>query len=136
MMTEAEQLDRFGTAAGLQIRLPYADSRLIPLLFNVPKAVRAPNGLPKGLLYDAFRDLLPEKMPVKLCRPSSSLYAQRVKAQLFAVLRDSEQPIHKLLSSSVARALLTEEIEYSEPLFAYLLQVNIWLNRYKVKLLL
>ena len=134
MMTELEQLDRFGMANGLKTPSPYTDHRLISLLFNTPKAVRAPNGTPKGLLYDACRDLLPTARPNLSFKTHAPQETQNIDAQLFIILRDSAQPLHKLLSENAVHALLAGELTYPEPIVSYLLQINIWLNRYKVKL--
>lgn len=61
-------------------------------------------------------------------------------------MRDPEQPIHTLLSEEAVQGLLHETFDYGRPWFgqlmagpqllAYLLQINIWLNRYRIRITL
>ncbi len=133
MAAELEQADRCGMACGLQIHVPYADHRLVSLLFNTPKAVK------NGLLRDIYRDLLPDAEPrakMPLQKPDN-VRDNWLKTQLSAVLRDKEQPIHKLISEKAVRTLMAELFsEDGAQLSIYVLQMNLWLNRYKVKLVL
>ena len=67
-----------------------------------------------------------------------------LKEQMAQVLRDSAQPLHKLLSEETVRDLLSQRFDYGKPWFgqlmagpqllAYLLQVNYWLLRYNIHL--
>ena len=60
------------------------------------------------------------------------------------MLRDPEQPIHRLLSKEASHDLLQARFDYGKPWFgqlmagpqllAYLLQVNSWLLRYHIYL--
>ena len=65
-----------------------------------------------------------------------------MKEQLLSVLRDSSQPIHKLLSEETVTGLLGQTFDYGRPWFgqlmagpqllAYLLQINFWLSHYQI----
>src|SRR5215471_276095 len=56
-------------AAGVDVRMPFGDHRLIEYVFSVPEELRLfDDGQPKSVLRAAVADLLPAEI---LCRPSS-----------------------------------------------------------------
>lgn len=148
MATLLERKDRSSMYSGLEVRVPYADHRLISYVFNTPRSIRAHDGVVKGLLRDASRGLLPDDVLFRKKSPypktHNPVYEQLLKAQLTAVLRDPAQPIHQVLSEETVRGLLSETFDYGKPWFgqlmagpqmlAYLLQINIWMRRYQVYL--
>ncbi len=150
MATLLEQKDRCGMYSGLEVRVPYADHRLIEYIFNTPKEIRAPNGVPDGLLRDACRGLLPDSVLFRPKCPFPKIhnprYTEELRKRLSHVLRDTEQPIHRLLSAKAAVDLLHQCLDDRHPWFgpflsgpqriAYLLQINLWLVRYKIKIVL
>lgn len=146
MATLIDRQDRCSMASALEVRLPFADHRLVQYVFNVPWAYKAPGGVVKGLLRDASRDLLPEDVLYRKKSPFPKThnpgYEKIVREKLRHVLRDGSQPIHKLLSRDVADGLLNESFDYGKPwygqlmagpqMLAYLLQINYWLLRYNI----
>lgn len=149
MGAQLECLDRYSMYSGLEVRTPYTDYRLIEYLFNAPRDIRAPQGRINGLFYDACRGLLPDEVfggernqGAAVSAACSPQYTRAVRERLTDVLRDPEQPIHRLISADAARRLLREKsdrpwfgVQAAEAqLSAYLLQINLWLNRYKVKI--
>ena len=150
MATLLERKDRCSMFSGLEVRVPYADHRLIQYVFNTPREIRAPHGVVKGLLRDACRGLLPDDVLDRKKSPypktHNPRYEQLLKKRLSDVLHDPQQPIHRLLSEDTVQKLLREHFDYGQPWFgqlmagpqllAYLLQINTWLNRYKIRLVL
>lgn len=146
MSTLLDRKDRCSMWSGLEVRVPYADHRLAQYVFNTPWEYKCPNGRAKGLLRDAARGLLPDEVIERRKSPYPKTYdpayEQNLKERLGYILRDSSQPIHKLLSSAAAKALLTEQFDYGKPWFgqlmagpqllAYLIQINYWLLHYNI----
>ena len=132
--------------SGLEVRVPYADHRLAQLVYNIPWEYRCRGGEPKALLRDAGAGLLPEEVLHRRKSPypktHNPSYEALVKEQLLSVLRDSSQPIHKLLSEETVTGLLGQTFDYGKPWFgqlmagpqllAYLLQINFWLSHYQI----
>ncbi len=58
--------DRLGMAHALEVRAPFCDARLLELSLRLPPAVKLPGLRLKGLLKDAFADVLPRAV---LTRP-------------------------------------------------------------------
>lgn len=148
MATLLERKDRCSMYSGLEVRVPYADHRLVQYVFNTPRSVRTPNGVVKGLLRDACRGLLPDDVLFRKKSPypktHNPAYEQLLKTRLATVLRDPSQPIHRLLAEKTVAGLLNETFDYGRPWFgqlmagpqmlAYLLQVNVWMLRYHIRI--
>ncbi|MFF8617288.1 asparagine synthase (glutamine-hydrolyzing) [Streptomyces sp. NPDC015350] len=54
-----DRKDRMSMAAGLEVRVPFCDHRLVQYVFNTPWSLKAFDGREKSLLRAATRDLLP-----------------------------------------------------------------------------
>ncbi|MEG1427699.1 MAG: asparagine synthase C-terminal domain-containing protein, partial [Oscillospiraceae bacterium] len=146
MGTLLDRKDRCSMASGLEVRVPYADHRLIDYVYNVPWDYKCRNGVQKSLLRDAAVGLLPEDILYRKKSPYPKThnpgYEALLKSKLRYILMDSMQPIHKLLSPETAKGLLTEKFDYGKPWFgqlmagpqllAYLIQINYWMLRYNI----
>ena len=49
-------------AAGLEVRVPFADHRLVEYVFNVPWEIKFKNGVEKALLREAMKEFLPDQI--------------------------------------------------------------------------
>ncbi len=148
MATLLDRKDRCSMYSGLEVRVPYADHRIAQYVYNVPWAMKCPRGEPKGLLRDAAQGLLPQEVLRRKKSPYPKThnpgYEALLREELAGVLRDSAQPLHKLLAPEAAAALLSQTYDYGKPWFgqlmagpqmlAYLLQINYWLLHYRVYL--
>lgn len=146
MATLLDRKDRCSMWSGLEVRVPYADHRLAQYVFNTPWEFKCPNGRSKGLLRDAAEGLLPDEILQRRKSPYPKTYDPAyelaLKERLGHILRDSSQPLNKLLSDEAAKALLTESFDYGKPWFgqlmagpqllAYLIQINYWLLHYNI----
>lgn len=148
MSTLLDRKDRCSMWSGLEVRVPYADHRIAQYVFNTPWEMKCHNGEPKALLRDAAEGLLPSEILHRRKSPYPKThnpgYEAILKERLTGVLRDSCQPIHKLLSEETVKGLLSQSFDYGKPWFgqlmagpqllAYLLQINFWLLRYNIHL--
>ncbi|MGM9680448.1 MAG: asparagine synthase (glutamine-hydrolyzing) [Eubacteriales bacterium] len=57
-----ERKDRMSMAASLEVRVPFADHRIIEYVYNLPWDIKFAGGVEKALLRNAMGDLLPEKV--------------------------------------------------------------------------
>ncbi len=146
MSTLLDRKDRCSMWSGLEVRVPYCDHRIAQYVFNVPWDFKCPGGVPKGLLRDAAKGLLPDEILQRKKSPYPKThnpgYEQIMKQRLTYILRDSLQPIHKILSEDAAKSLLDQSFDYGKPWFgqlmagpqmlAYLIQINYWLLHYNI----
>ncbi len=148
MATLLERKDRCSMACGLEVRVPYADHRIIELIYNTPWDYKCHGGVRKSLLRDAAKGLLPEEVLQRKKSPYPKThnpdYETMLRTRLQDVLRDPARPIHQLLSPKAVNDLLSETFDYGQPWFgqlmagpqllAYLLQVNDWLETYHIRI--
>ncbi|MFJ2806673.1 asparagine synthase (glutamine-hydrolyzing) [Kitasatospora sp. NPDC087271] len=141
-----DRVDRVSMSVGLEVRVPFCDHRLVEYLWNVPWALKAPDGRAKGLFRDAVRDLLP---PQVTDRPKSGYpstpavrYTEVLTARAHELLADPNAPVFELVDREPVRRLLAEGRPLPSPRTApnpvggldHLVQVDEWLRAYRVGL--
>lgn len=132
--------DRTSMAVGLEVRVPFCDHRLVEYVWNVPWSMKSADGIPKSLLRSAVSDLLPAGLA---WRPKSMFpaavdpaYESALGADIRRLLNTSSA-LTPLLDTARVLALLegrTQQPPWMRRLaLAYLLQVDRWLDEYKVR---
>ncbi|MCX5560844.1 asparagine synthase (glutamine-hydrolyzing) [Streptomyces sp. NBC_00038] len=138
-----DRLDRLGMAAGLDIRVPFADPRLVEYAFNIPWAMKSFDGREKSLLRAAMKGLLPEAVSMRVKTPYPNLrsgaYDQVLRERLAAVVRDPLSPAAPLLSSALRKAVAERgaaglDVGVSRAVLETALQLDSWLRTYGVRL--
>jgi len=133
-------------AHGLEVRVPFADHRLVEYVFNVPWEFKCPDGRVKGLLRDAAKGLLPDAVLNRKKSPYPKTfnpgYEIIMKKRLSAVIEDESAPIRRLIDPEAVRELLDRPAGHGNPWFgqlmcgpqmiAWLWQINEWLIKYGV----
>jgi asparagine synthase (glutamine-hydrolysing) len=148
MTTLLDRKDRMTMASGLEVRVPFADHRLVQYLYNVPWDFKYHNQEVKGLLKDASEGLLPEQVIRRKKCPYPKTYDPQyeslLKQNLTQILADKNAPIHQLINKESIEAMMNTTSDYGRPwfgqlmaapqMYAYLLQINFWLDHYKIQL--
>ena len=148
MGTLLERKDRMSMASGLEVRVPYADHRIVEYVFNAPWSYKNHDGLNKALLRDAAKGWLPEDVRLRRKSPYPKThnpgYEALLRSRLTQVMDDADEPLHTLVNGSSVRRLLDEKSDYGRPWFgqlmagpqmmAYLLEINYWLKKYEIKI--
>ncbi len=142
-----ERKDRMSMACGLEVRVPYCDHRIAEYAWNIPWDIKNLGGMEKGILRLAVKDLLPEEIYNRKKSPYPKThnpeYTRLVSAALKETLANPAAPIHALVDKTVVEEML-ESLSIVTPwfgqlmtgpqLFAFLLQLNMWLEEYHVSL--
>ncbi|MCL2036238.1 MAG: asparagine synthase (glutamine-hydrolyzing) [Oscillospiraceae bacterium] len=145
MQTLLIRMDRASMYCGLEARVPFADHRVVELLWNVPWAQKYKNGTVKGLLRDAFREMLPREIMERKKSPYPKTYnpdyTKLLSRRLLEITGDSSSPLLPLIDVDKTRAFAQSPQEYGKPWFgqlmagpqlmAYLIQVDYWLRKFK-----
>jgi len=120
----------------VRIRTPFLDHRLVEYMYNVPWEMKT--GLLREILQVSEKTLTREKNP--LAKTQNPGYTRRVQDMLKDVLNQNA-PIFELVSKKALSELLeTQTINWYGQLMAYpqtiayFLQINSWMENYKVKL--
>ncbi len=101
MATLLDRKDRMTMRSSLEARVPFADHKLIEYLWNVPWSYKFYNNQEKGLLREAFKDLLPTEIINRKKSPYPKThhpkYAQIVSTLLKDRLKNKNSIIYKFL---------------------------------------
>lgn len=149
MPTLLERKDRMSMACGLEIRVPYCDHRLVEYVYNIPWEMKMQGKHPKGILREALHGTLPSDILYRQKSPYPKThhpaYTEGVRTALCTILAEKTSPLCALLHTEHIRQL-TElpasqmhlpwfgQLMSGPQLFAYLLQVHIWLTAYRVRI--
>jgi asparagine synthase (glutamine-hydrolysing) len=147
MQTLLDRKDRMSMYHGLEVRVPFCDHTIAEYLYGVPWEFKNYKGKEKGLLRKAAEGLLPHQILWRKKCPYPKTYHPRylqiVSDRLRQVLDDSQAPIFQIVRRQALEDLLTAE--YAWPWYgqlmkvpqtiAYMLQVNVWLQKYKISVI-
>lgn len=143
--------DRVSMYNSLEARVPFADIRLVDYAFNLPADIKLYKGREKGLLRAAFEGILPNEIIYRKKSPypktHNPVYTEIVCKMVTDILDKKSSPIHEIVDDKVIREIIaTKGSSYKSPwygqlmtgpqLLAYLVQVNIWLEKYNINILM
>ncbi|MFI5617970.1 asparagine synthase (glutamine-hydrolyzing) [Streptomyces sp. NPDC051567] len=140
-----DRKDRMSMACGLEVRVPFADHRLVEYTFNVPWAMKSFDGREKSLLRAAMRPLLPEAVAQRIKTPYPSIrdsaYNRVLRERLADVVRTGESPLAPLFSAGLKQAVAKTgaaalEDGMSRAALETTLQLDDWLRTYGVQIAL
>ena len=149
MQTLLDRADRMSKISGLEIRVPFCDYRIVEYMWNVPWEMKALDGREKGLLRYVVKDLLPEEIVNRKKSPYPKThnpnYLKVVKEKLARIMENKDAPINDLLNKQYILEILESngksfrrpwfgQLMTGPQLMAYLIQVNMWLEKYQVKI--
>ena len=133
-------------ARGLEVRVPFADHRILEYIYNVPWRIKFEGGVEKALLRSAMRGILPERILTRKKSPYPKTHDPRyealVRAMLDRRLADPTCRLTPLLDRRRLDALLSgEDVTWfgqlmgRPQLIAWLLELDAFLEAYKVELI-
>ena len=146
MQTLLERGDRMGSAAGIEIRVPFCDYRIAEYLYAVPWMFKDHKGVEKGLLRKAMEGIIPDSVLYRKKSPFPKTYdpayPDMVSQLLKSVLQDKDAPIFQLVRKDALENLLDQDFPWPwygqlmrrPQTIVYMLQINYWLEHYSVRI--
>ena len=147
MPTLLERKDRMTMRGSIEARVPFADTKLIEYLWNLPWEYKYHNNQEKGILRDAYKNLLPEQIVNRKKNPypktHNPKYTKIVIKLLKKKLKNKNSILHKLFDEKKLKELIETKGESFETpwfgqlmtgpqLLAFLYQIDIWASTYKI----
>ncbi|MFC0623436.1 asparagine synthase (glutamine-hydrolyzing) [Kribbella deserti] len=97
-----DRKDRMSMAVGLEVRVPFADHRLVEYVYNTPWSLKTFDGREKSLLRAAVNDQLPESVVHRVKNPyptpQDPRYAAALQRQAADVLAETGSPVFEIVS--------------------------------------
>ena len=147
MITLLTRKDRMSMANSLEVRVPFADHRLVEYAYNIPMDMKYYKGREKGVLREALTGLLPDDVLWRKKSPYPKThnpnYTIAVQKWMNSILKDKSSPILQIINKeSVQKIVDSGGRAYGKPWFgqlmagpqliAYLIQIDTWLREYNV----
>ena len=148
MTTLLDRKDRMSMGASLEVRVPFADHRLVEYAWNIPWNMKRLHGQEKGILRKALEGVLPLEILYRKKSPYPKTYhpayTRAVKSMLEDVIQRPSSPILEFLSKEKLEELVQSngssfkgpwfgQLMSGPQLIAHLVQLNTWFEEYNVK---
>jgi asparagine synthase (glutamine-hydrolysing) len=138
-----DRKDRLSMAAGLEVRVPFCDHRLVEYVWNIPWSMKAVDDIEKGLLRRAFADLLPpavlhrKKNPYPLSQHPG--YFTAIRELFLQLLGDPNAAVRPFIDVAMLRAIAEQSAgRPGHPrvtmFFERILQIEGFLKTYRVEI--
>lgn len=143
MTSLLERKDRMSMAHGLEVRVPFADHRIIEYIYNVPWRIKFENRTEKALLRNAMSEYLPDKILHRKKSPYPITHNPKYLEYVVEMLgnRMKKGILHDILNIKAYNELMVSDsvtwfgqLMNKPQLVAWLVQFDYWFEKYNVKL--
>ncbi len=147
MTTLLDRKDRMSMRTGLEVRVPFADHRLVEYVWNIPWEMKHYQGREKGLLRQALQGALPKEVLYRKKSPYPKthhpLYTKAVVNWLEKILENKSSILHELFRKEQLASLIESEgkvfttpwfgqLMMGPQLIAYLAQIHVWFEACRI----
>ncbi|MBE7011478.1 MAG: asparagine synthase (glutamine-hydrolyzing) [Ruminococcaceae bacterium] len=141
-----DRKDRMSMYSGLEVRVPFCDHRILEYAYNIPWEMKNYENREKGLVREAFSDILPYEIVWRKKSPypktHNPIYFDAVKKLLKDIIDDKTAPIWQFADFEMVKKLYESEgnifdvpwygqLMTAPQIFAYFYSINLWLKTYK-----
>ncbi|MBL4933565.1 asparagine synthase (glutamine-hydrolyzing) [Clostridium paridis] len=149
MVNLLNRKDRMSMSNSLEVRVPFADIRLVQYAFNLPSNIKFLNGREKGLLRESLKGILPDEIVERKKSPYPKtyhpIYTEEVCKEMNRILNTPSSPLLNIIDKKKIQEIVdTKGTSYKIPWYgqlmmgpqfiAYLIQLNLWLDLYNIQL--
>ncbi|ERJ10984.1 asparagine synthase (glutamine-hydrolyzing) [Haloplasma contractile] len=149
MTTLLDRKDRMTMGASLEVRVPFADHRLIEYLYNVPWEMKFHSQMEKGLLRKSLEGVVPKEILYRKKSPYPKThnpeYTNIIKGILSNSLKRNDTILTELFDTKKLQTLIdTNGDAFLRPWFgqlmtgpqlmAYLYQIDFWFREYNLNI--
>ncbi|HWJ78523.1 MAG TPA: asparagine synthase (glutamine-hydrolyzing) [Niallia sp.] len=149
MTTLLERKDRMSMGASLEVRVPFADHRMVEYVWNVPWEMKNYMGREKGLLRKALEGILPEEVLYRKKSPypktHNPVYTKTVTEMLKSALDEKSSALYEFFDKDQLNNIMeTQGSAFKEPWFgqlmtgpqllAHLVQMHHWFKDYNINI--
>ncbi len=148
MQTLLARKDTMSMACGLEMRVPFADERIVEYAYNLPWELKNLDGREKGILRAAFENVLTPGVAWRKKSPyPKTFHPAYFRRVLELYQRRLERPggaLAQLVDTEALNALAADPAGLKEPwygqlmrtpqVFGWLVMLDVWMERFHVEL--
>jgi asparagine synthase (glutamine-hydrolysing) len=147
MTTLLDRKDRMSMGASLEVRVPFADHRLVEYVWNIPWDIKMYGNREKGILRKALEGTLPDDVLYRKKSPypktHNPLYTKAVKGWMEEILSKKSSALYQFFEAEKLKEIVKSEGEaFKIPWFgqlmtgpqllAHLAQIHVWFETYGI----
>ena len=146
----AERIKKLSEYVGINVEIPFADYRIFEYIFNLPFEYKiTENYNEKSLLKEIYKDKLPYEIIKRKKSPYPKTYdkeyAKKIEEIVLKIISDNDSRIHEIIDTKYLKEIILNSDKESvdknffgqlmtyPQVLAYIIQIEIWLNKYKIK---
>lgn len=136
MTSLLERKDRMSMYSGLEVRVPFADHRILEYVYNVPWEIKFQNGVEKALLRNSMTKYLPDKILWRKKSPYPKTHSPKYRERVTEILKqrlEKKGILSEVLDKQVLESVLAGEdktwfgqLMSTPQLIAWLIQFDYW----------
>jgi asparagine synthase (glutamine-hydrolysing) len=149
MTTLLDRKDRMSMGASLEVRVPFADHRLVEYVWNIPWEMKMHGNREKGILRKALEGILPNEVLYRKKSPYPKthhpVYTKLVSDWLNEILADRSSVLYELFNEQKLKEIVkTGGAAFQVPwygqlmtgpqLLAHLGQIHVWFEDYGIQI--
>ena len=149
MTTLLDRKDRMSMGASLEVRVPFADHRLVEYVWNIPWEMKMVGNREKGILRKALEGLLPTEVLYRKKSPypktHNPVYTERVQLWLKELLADQSSILHEFFEKEKLNDIVESkgaafkvpwfgQLMSGPQLLAHLAQIHVWFKDYGIEI--
>lgn len=146
MQTLLDRKDRMSMYSGLEVRVPFCDHRLVEYAYNMPWKYKALYGREKGVVREAFKDMLPDEIVWRKKSPYpktfNPVFLSYVKERATKLVYNKTSPLYGLVNKKFFDELETVDMPapwYGQlmrlpQIYAYLIQLDGFLKAFHIEI--
>ncbi|WAM37354.1 asparagine synthase (glutamine-hydrolyzing) [Caldicellulosiruptor acetigenus] len=146
MVTLLNRKDRMSMANSLEVRVPFADYRIVELLYNVPWKIKYLENMEKVLLRRSFEGIIPDEIKNRKKSPYPKTYnpeyLKKTKQKVLEIIKNNS-PIFEIIDKTYLENITEKEFfPLDKPwfgqlmtlpqFFGYIIQLDFWVKNYNV----
>jgi asparagine synthase (glutamine-hydrolysing) len=149
MTTLLDRKDRMSMGASLEVRVPFADHRLVEYVWNIPWEMKMHEGREKGILRKALEGVLPDEVLYRKKSPYPKThhpeYTKLVSEWLKEILEDKSSVLYELFDEEKLKEIVSTggsafqvpwygQLMTGPQLLAHLAQIHVWFKDYNIEI--
>lgn len=145
MTSLLERKDRMSMASGVEVRVPFADHRILEYVFNIPWEIKFEKETEKALLRNAMSNYLPDKILNRKKSPYPKTHNPKYEALVIKMLREriasKDSMLRNMINEEALKELITSDnvtwfgqLMSKPQLIAWLIQLDYWFELYHIEI--
>ncbi|QOR67516.1 asparagine synthase (glutamine-hydrolyzing) [Cytobacillus suaedae] len=149
MTTLLDRKDRMSMGASLEVRVPFADHRLVEYVWNIPWDMKMHGNREKGILRRALEGLLPNDVLYRKKSPYPKThnphYTNAVKKWMEQILEDKNSALYEFFDDKKLKDIVQTggdsfkvpwfgQLMTGPQLLAHLAQIHVWFKEYNINI--